>query len=307
MSNLMVAYPEMESLHRTVDALVIGAGLSGLYSAWRLLKSNPELSVAVVAVNRDEELTDVDVFQNSETVDLNVDRIIRQFGRLTTGQPCLSAKIEKSNVYEKSRQWANIHPGCKIWSESFYLRPQERSLTPQAMISQLFSQIIQKNPGFGAYSMTSGDDFWQKFNEKCEWKGRAIEGWSLWELLSDIGYSDESITLLCHASGFNSAFIASVSAGVAYQLLQEFPSEYPIATLVDGLSTLSRTLIQEIGREKIIESTVFHSLERNIEYGQYPLTLCFSDSNKLKEKKKIYTKSVIIGIKNKELDLFLKC
>ena len=54
----------MKDITKTSDVVIVGAGVSGLYAAWRLLKNDPKLKVTILdRLNRTGGRLDTDLIK----------------------------------------------------------------------------------------------------------------------------------------------------------------------------------------------------------------------------------------------------
>ncbi|RXJ73249.1 hypothetical protein CS022_10970 [Veronia nyctiphanis] len=303
----LLAYKARTTIPDYVDTLVIGAGLSGLYSAWQTVRHNPVSTVLVLdkfklgdnpsgsSLERKANTTSPEQASSQSTVNI-LDRLMSRYSSLLEGVE------EPKSVFEaRSSEKRNEINGCKVWAESYYLSVKERMIAPSSMLVTLFSNVIENNPNFAANEIEVGQDFWHKFSEQCEWQGKSVKYWTLWDLLGDMGYSNEAIAMLCHASGFNSAFISSVNAGIALQLFQEFPSESQFDTLNDGLKTFPLTLVQEIGKDKVVFGANVTHIHKKNEQGYYPVSYMLTTKENVTERQMVNAKNIILGLKYNDL------
>ena len=89
-------------------------------------------------------------------------------------------------------------------------------------------------------------EFWQRFRVDFEWNGVTLNRWQLWGLLREMGYTQECITMLTHTIGFEGPFLSEVSAGEAFQILEDFPKNPTYYTFRKGFSTLPNALAKSV-------------------------------------------------------------
>ncbi|NVK43172.1 MAG: FAD-dependent oxidoreductase [Oceanospirillaceae bacterium] len=263
-----------------VETLVVGAGMAGLYATWRILEDNPGADVFIIEKsNRTGGRLDSDVVHIGDaevkeeeggmrfTFDqmdnlmslfmlLNIDDQIVPFPMNSGGNNRLLFRGQSFNNAQAAED------DFATWSELYNLAPAEQGMSPNAIINTVFNRILEANPGFTERPDQRGPEFWQKFRLDCQWNGVPMKDWTLWNLFSDMGYSNECITMLYRASGFNGTFLSEMNAGVAYQLLEEFPSDPQFRTLENGFSTLPNALVERIGKKRIYLDTQLLSIAR---------------------------------------------
>ncbi len=81
-----------------------------------------------------------------------------------------------------------------VWNSLYNLSPAESHVNPKDIINYVFNRILQANPQFTDRPAERGPEFWQSFRLDCKWDGVSLNNWSLWDLFSVMGYSNECIT-----------------------------------------------------------------------------------------------------------------
>jgi hypothetical protein len=290
-----------------VDFLLVGAGMSSLYTAWRLLEDNkkkneqlPEkdrktLKIAILdMIDRTGGRLDSDLINiNGNTVKEeeggmrftfnSMDNLMSLFLYLDLVKdmvPFPMGSGGNNRLYFRGQAMTNkegLKDDVNIWSELYALEPSESGFNPKDMINTVYNRILSVNTDFlkideygkeipaddsAKMNKERGARYWQLFRLTCAWKGQTLNNWTLQGLFSNMGYSKEAITLLYRLSGFNGTFLSDMSAGEAYQLLEEFPSNPDFKTLAKGVSTLPNTLVDRIGLDKIYLETQVESIDR---------------------------------------------
>jgi hypothetical protein len=307
--------------------VVVGAGMSGLYSTWRLLNEttgNDDI-VIVDRGNRtggrlDSDLIkfdDGDVVKEEEggmrflfdgmddlmalfmTLELS-DEIV-PFPMNSNGNNRLYFRGEGFDVNQAKQD------NFAIWDELYNLDPAERKVNPSDIINAVFNRILQENPQFDPRPDNRGPEFWQSFRLDCKWNGIPLNEWSLWDLYSQMGYSNECITLLYRLLGFNGTFLSKMNAGVAYQLLEEFPADVKFRTFEDGFSTLPNKLVEEIGRDRIYLNTTVEGIDKEDGQDFYTVTYRQVDDQGKVTDSTIEAEHIILGLPRLALEkLFVK-
>jgi monoamine oxidase len=259
------------------DVVIVGAGMSGLYVAWRLSQlENPPNVVILDKINRTGGRLDSDVihFPDHEAVkeeeggmrftfDL-MDDLMALFAILEIDNQIVPFPMNSggnNRLFYRGRAFNNSEAkenNYAIWSELYNLSEDEQGKNPSSLIDDVFNNILRANPEVAA--KLPGDrtpEYWQIFRLDCKWDGVALKDWTLWNLLNTMGYSNEAISMLYRVLGFNGTFLSEMNAGEAFQLLEDFPSNPGFKTLTEGFSTLPNALVDRIGADAIfLESHV---------------------------------------------------
>lgn len=336
------------AIPESVDILLVGAGMSSLYTAWRLLKADPKLKIAILErIDRTGGRLDSDLINIHENIVKeeeggmrftfnSMDNLMSLFLYLDILQdivPFPMSSDGNNRLYFRSQPMTNkeaLTDDVDIWSDLYNLEPQESGINPKTIINTVYNRILSVNPEFlkkdedgnpidqdEAEKMRKerGPRYWQLFRLTCKWEDVLLCDWSLQALFSNMGYSTEAITLLYRLSGFNGTFLSNMSAGEAYQLLEEFPSDPDFKTLVSGFSTLPNALVRAIGEEKIYLETQVDRIDKN--NGQYEVhysTLRAPDAYQgdqpeglTAKRGKISAKKIILGLPRLALEkLFIR-
>ena len=307
--------------------VVVGAGMAGLYSTWRLLNETDgnEDIVILERSNRTGgrldsdliEFNDGDVVKEEEGgmrflfegmddlmalfMTLGIEKDIVPFPMNSGGNNRLYFRGEGFDVNQSSED------NYAIWDKLYNLEPAERGVNPKEIINTVFNRILQANPDFDARPENRGPEFWQSFRLDCKWNGVPLNEWSLWDLYTEMGYSNECITLLYRLLGFNGTFLSKMNAGVAYQLLEDFPADAQFRTLKEGFSTLPNTLVEKIGKERIYLETSVEDISKLEDQDHYTITYRQKDDNGNYTDQTITAEKIILGLPRLALEkLFVK-
>ncbi|AWB68237.1 amine oxidoreductase [Saccharobesus litoralis] len=307
--------------------VVVGAGMSGLYSTWRLLNETQGNDDIVILERSGRtggrldsdlvEFSDGDIVKEEEggmrflfegmddlmslfmTLDLQ-DQIV-PFPMNSGGNNRLYFRGHSFDVASASQD------DYAIWSELYNLDPQEQGVNPKDIINVVFNRILAANPDFNQRPEVRGPEFWQAFRLDCQWNGVPLNEWSLWDLFTEMGYSNECITMLYRLLGFNGTFLSKMNAGVAYQLLEDFPADVKFRTFKDGFSTLPNKLVAEIGSQRIFLNTSVENIDQHEGDSCYTLTYSQINQQGEQEFKTIKAEKVILGLPRLALEkLFVK-
>lgn len=308
-----------------VSTLIVGAGMSALYNAWRILTEDPNADVVILEKSwRTGGRLDSDLieFPGGDTVKeeeggmrftfdsmdnlmalfmiLGIDSDIVPFPMQTGGNNRLCFRGRSFN------NTISAEDNYAIWSELYNLLPSEQNINPSSPIDTVFNRILAANPQFTDRPAIRTPEFWQKFRLECQWNGVPLINWTLWNLFTEMDYSKECINMVYGLAGFNGTFLSTMNAGEAYQLLEDFPANPDFKTLKDGFSTLPNALVTAIGKDKIHLNTMVDSIDDRTAEG-YVVSYTHKDGHGHVSSSKITAEKVILCIPRLPLEkLFIK-
>ncbi|MEM6320485.1 MAG: FAD-dependent oxidoreductase [Bacteroidota bacterium] len=270
----------------TVDIVIVGAGVSGLYAAHQLLKEGkknekgeqpnicileqlgrtggrldssniefPKNRSSIKSVCQDDKKDTYIVKEEQggmrftfDTMD-NLMALIQELGLEDSVVPFPMSSGGNNRLYFRGEPFTNqssTENDYEIWSKLYNLAPQEQGINPKGIINTIFNRILSVNPHFTERPIHRGADFWQRFRLNCRWKDIPLIDWQMQGLFNDMGYSNEVINLLYRLIGFNGIFLSNVNVGVGYQLLEDFPSDPKFKTFKNGFSQLINRLAERV-------------------------------------------------------------
>ena len=274
-----------ETTIEKADVLIVGAGIAGLYTAWRLLKHDSSQRIVIVErLNRfggrlQSDLIEVDEKTKELFRPLSGDlasaeavyTVKEEEGgmRFTFGMSELIALIEAVGISQdqivdfpmKSETGGNRvcvrgrsmnskeiqEGGNTVWKEIYNLAPSERDRSPLDLLDSAYLAILKQNGHLTQPTQYElTPEYWQKFRLDYSWRGQTLNTWQLWGLLRDMGNSEEALVLLSHALGFAGPYLSLMSAGEAFQLLKDFPANPRFHTFIDGFSTLTKAVYAQV-------------------------------------------------------------
>ena len=314
------------SIPKTVDTIVIGAGMAGLYTAWRIkekYKGTGEKICIFEKSNRtggrlSSDLIEIESEHNNSVIkeeEGGMRFVFDGMDNLMSLLMCLKLHEEvipfpmkssgNNRLYFRGQSFTQKQAkkdNYAIWSELYNLLPAEKNQNPGHIIDTVFNRILDANPSFEKLRKRT-PEWWQDFRLQCKWKNIALIEWSLWNLFSDMGYSNECISMLYYISGFNSNYLSTINAGVAYHRLQEFPHDVEYKTLENGFSTLPDALVEQIGDENIHLETQLLSIKKDDEI----YILNYQNNSNNAPHSEIRAKKVILALPRQELQkLFIQ-
>ncbi|WP_162417790.1 flavin monoamine oxidase family protein [Cyclobacterium roseum] len=334
-------HPEGHQVPKKAPVVIVGAGMAGLYTAWRLINEkgySPEEIVILEKLNRTGGRLDSDLIQfEGATVKEeeggmrftfdSMDNLMALFMTLPTanesGEPNPGEELIARQIVPFPMQSGGNNrlyfrgvpfkqkEANSTWPQLYNLTEQEIALSPSEIINSVYNQILAANPDFTAKYPTAedrkGPAYWQDFRIGCQWEGLTMKDWSLWNLFADMGYSNEAITMVYQSSGFNGTFLSQMNGGVAYQLLKEFPADPQFRTLSEGFSTLPNALAAQLSKKSIFLNTTVTSLNQSDEEG-YTLDYTITNKHSQEEKRgQIQGAKVILALPRLALEtLFIR-
>ncbi|HEV7670005.1 MAG TPA: FAD-dependent oxidoreductase [Thermoanaerobaculia bacterium] len=316
------------SIPASLDTLVVGAGMSGLYATWRVLDRDPCASILIfersgrTGGRLDSDLIHFkdglkeDTVKEEEggmrfTLDL-MDNLMALFLMLGLDKdivPFPMGPDGNNRLYFRGHSFTHTDAAANdyaLWDQLYNLAPAEQGINPSNFIDTVFNRILSVNPHFKDRPKHRTPKFWQRFRLECQWNSVLLKDWSLWNLFVDMGYSNECINLVYNTAGFNGTFLSKMNAGEAYQLLEDFSPDPNFKTLQDGYSTLPNALVQTIGAKRIFLNTQLERIDEKTEDG-YFVTYTTSDEKGHRTTGTLMAKKVILALPRLALEtIFLK-
>lgn len=244
------------------DIAIVGAGISGLYCAWRLIKDNPKRKIAIIErLNRTGGRLDTDIIQvadyqyvREEEGGMRFDYGMMELMNLNKALKLCDdiVPFPMGSANNTNRFLVRGHnftveeadkTGNMIWSELYDLKPEEQGLSPTALVTNAYKNVLFAN---GADYKPRQPKFWTKFRNKFTWKGKPMNEWQLWGLLRDMNYSEECIQMLTETIGFAGPFKSLANAGDAFQILADFPADPSYYTFKFGFSSLPNAIVKDL-------------------------------------------------------------
>ena len=254
------------------DVLIVGAGVSGLFAAYRLLNNNPGLNVVITEkLGRSGgrlQTTFVDIKDsNGDPVTVHDEeggmrfvpetnpkypgvkrmqhlwKLIRNFGLETV--PFVMGD-GNNRYYARGRSFTVDEAKANnnaLWSKLYTLDHKEKGKSPTNILEEVMNQILEQN-GNASAPQTPAD--WIKFRNSFTFKDSKgtpypLNKWGFWAMLRQTGLSEEALSMLTHVMGFMGPYEAYINAGEGLQILFDFPS-VSFFTLKNGFESLPSSL-----------------------------------------------------------------
>lgn len=249
----------------STDILIVGAGMAGLYCAYRLLDENARRKIVLIdCLNRVGGRLDTDLVHikdlNGKLIEVKEEEGGMRFNQsmkelltlihdLGMEDQIVPFGMGDSNNYFHIRGRSFTVAESKqnnnaIWSELYDLLPNERNKSPVDIITAVYHDIVAQNGQQVPANPTP--EFWQQFRLDFKYQNIPLNAWGLWSLYRAFGLSQEAISMLADTLGFSGPFFSRVSAGEAYQLLEDFPTQPMFSTLKYGFASLPEALHKKV-------------------------------------------------------------
>lgn len=270
----------MDNQTKKSDVLIIGAGMSGLFAAWRLLSNNPKLKIQIVEkLHRTGgrlQTTFIDIKgDNDDIVSIHDEEggmrfVPKESGQMqhlwkligdmqAAGNPLKPVPFimgdGNNRYYVRGRSFTvqdAKNSNQRIWSDLFTLSANEQGKEPSDILTEVMNEILRQNNMPKDVNPKSPEE-WIHFRNHCtfnDYEGIpvTINKWGFWSLLRTYGLSQECIEMLSHVLGFMGPFQEYINAGEGLQILFDFPkpAQTPFKTLANGFEGLSTALENEI-------------------------------------------------------------
>ncbi|MFK8184542.1 MAG: flavin monoamine oxidase family protein [Phormidesmis sp.] len=252
-----------ETLH--ADIAIVGAGIAGLYCAWRLVQQDPKLKIIIV-----ERLNRTGGRLDSDIVEIKPGELVREeqggmrfndsmkelMGLIGELGLCndkdivpfpMSSHHDTNRFFVRGRSFTAAEAEASdhaIWSELYELNDKEKGLSPTQIVINAYNNVLYANEASPQKPGTP--DYWTWFREEVIWGNEPMNQWQLWGLLRDMGHSEACIQMLSETIGFAGPFKSMANAGDAFQLLADFPENPTYYTFAKGFSMLPDTLCKEL-------------------------------------------------------------
>lgn len=253
----------MKNIAKTSDVIIVGAGVSGLYSAWRLLKKDPKLKITILdRLDRTGGRLDTDLIKIDNGKDTSIVRdeeggmrftyemkeLMSLFYGLQLCDQIVDFPMTTNRFFVRGHSFTADEAAANnnaIWGALYDLAPAEQNQSPGTILNVIYNRILKAN-GVDEAPANPTPEFWQKFRLKFKWNGVTLNQWQLGGLFKDMGYSQECLKMMVDTVGFQGPFLSLANAGEAWQILEDFPKNPHYHTFKYGFSTLIKALEKEV-------------------------------------------------------------
>jgi len=244
-----------------IDYLIVGGGISGLYTAYKLQGEYPKAKILVLeAQNRCGGRLESDrkyVSGKEVVVENGGMRFTREHHSLsalidTLGLDDLVIPFDMggaNNLYHfrgnRFTRESLERKGFFELASSYRLGEDEAGNSSGAIYQQLIEKIVVENGKAADWRARSSEE-WSEFRNHFTYRGVPIRDFSLNLLLDQFGLSGEAIKLLGDMQGFHAPHDLPANAGAALQLITNITPETQFLTFKTGYESLPYQLAQEV-------------------------------------------------------------
>jgi monoamine oxidase len=243
------------------DIVVVGAGMTGLYFTWRMLRYKPATRIVILEMldrpggrlHTDLLTIDGKLVKNEEggmrfTDGMtNLMWLLKTLGRDGDVMP-FSMGDEHNIYYVRGRHFTfgEMAANPDLWSSVYNLRANEKGRQPNEFLQQVFDTVLTQN-GVDPkkwYPQTPED--WQRVRLEFTYRSVPLYRWGFWALLVDYGLSQECLQMIEDSMGFLAFYDQAVNAGIGFQTMGDFDKLPNYLTLRPGYEALSDTLARQV-------------------------------------------------------------
>src|SRR5436309_2472040 len=176
-----------------LDVAIVGGGVAGAYTAWRLRTANPQLRVRLfemsdriggrlrsVAFPQEPHLFGEVGGMRFQTEQLHVAGAVKQLGLTKRGYPLFEPN-DRLSLRGKSFSYAQAGTPGHLYP---YNLPDAEQAPKSTAFMDGVSRIVPD-----AKTMTA--EKWRKIRSTVLYKGRPLKDWSAWTMLSDVFTHEE--------------------------------------------------------------------------------------------------------------------
>lgn len=229
-----------------LDVAVVGGGVSGAYTAWRLRNDRPDLRVGLfemsgriggrlrsIAFPRAPHLfAEVGGMRFLEA-QKHVFDLVKHLNLPMRGYPA-SLPQDRMNLRGRDFSFAEMGQPTKLYPYNIPARDQSPAST---LYMDGIARIVP-----GARTMTR--ETWKQIRARLRYKGRLLKDWSAWALLADV-FSMEEMRFMQDASGYDDVALYETGLDeLDYVFLADDESK-PFFTLAGGYQRLPMALANQ--------------------------------------------------------------
>jgi monoamine oxidase len=247
---------------QSTDIVIVGAGMAGLYTAWRLLKDDSTRKIHIIErltrtggrLETDHVLiggTSVKTEEGGMRFLTSHKELIALLGELGLSKSIVPFPMgdDHNLFYLRGKRFTagDAHNDPNIWSTLYALNAGASGQQPGDILTALLTAVLEEN-NVDPKEWSATPEAWTTLRMMYTYRGIPLYKWGFWAMLTDYGLSADCIAMLYQSSGFIAPYDQEINAGCALQLLVDFvdPSFH---TLGPGYETLPDTLAALIAKQ----------------------------------------------------------
>ena len=251
--------------NNSYDVAIVGAGIAGLFAAWRILQTSGSVPPKIILLERSAR---VGGRLKTAFIDFAGHKIIVEEGgmRFLKSHSHLMKLIKDLGLKKQVKKFGmgddNNHyyirgqsftrgdvkkSGHKLWKTIYNLSEDEVGKSPFQIVQQVMRKVAKPYENMGGKQGAKSniwkpeDPFtWTRFRQMKYPKNSKllIYQWGFRALLEDLGLSNECVQMLMDTGGFSIPYEDMVGAGSGLQLIASFPDNPKFWTLAEGYEEL---------------------------------------------------------------------
>lgn len=228
---------------------IVGGGVAGVYTAWRLARALPNLRIALFEMSDrvGGRLRSVAFPQAPHLVgevggmrfleaQTHVFNVVKQLDLPKRGYPLLGPH-NRLALRGRSFEYADLSSPGHLYP--YNIPPEEQSPKNNIFIERM-SRIVPN-------ARTMNADEWRKVRTTVRYKGRLLKDWTAWALLSDL-FTHEEMAFAQDSAGYDSIALRETGLEELDFTFMGIDFSKPFYTIVDGYQRLPQSLADEAAR-----------------------------------------------------------
>ena len=290
----------------SADVVIIGAGMAGLYTAWRILQHDPSRRIRVLEklprtggrLETDHVLIGGTIIKTEEGGMRFLNTHVELLALLKTLG--LSKQIvpfpmgDQHNLYYLRGRRFTVGDATKdpsVWSKLYALNPGAVGVQPGDVLTGLLKTILKENH-VDPKTWAQTPDNWTTLRMEYTYRGIPTYKWGFWAMVDDYGLSPDCIEMLYQSSGFIAPYDQEVNAGCALQLLVDFvnPTFHTLGPGYEALPDALAAAITKAGATIHLQHDVT-AIDREGD-GRFKLSATLPDGTEMH----VYTAELVLAV-----------
>jgi monoamine oxidase len=232
-----------------LDVAIVGGGVAGAYTAWRLGRAQPNLRIRLFEMSDriGGRLRSVAFPQAPHLVgevggmrfleaQKHVFNVVNHLGLPKRGYPLLGPH-NRLALRGRSFEYAELGSPGHLYP--YNMPPEEQSPKSNVFLERI-ARIVPD-------AKTMNAEKWLKVRSTVRYKGRLLKDWAAWALLSDL-FTHEEMAFAEDSAGYDSIALRETGLDELDFTFMGIDFSKPFYTLVDGYQRLPQSLAAEAAR-----------------------------------------------------------